>query len=258
MTTARSEVASDSGHYYYPDGSPAYTVIGKNGRERNTTIADCRRLGLVPSVTEVLKMLPKPGLIQWQKKNVLMSALTLTRLPDEPDDAYIARIMADADEQARVAREKGTSIHGAIERFIQGEHIETEYAVHVRPAMSALTEHLGLEHILDKCEVEKSYADTDLGYGGKVDLHSKELNLVLDFKTKEFDEDTKQLAWDDQKIQLHAYAKGLGMPSARLINVYISTSVPGLVRVVEHVWDDRYWDMFAMCLKLWRLVKNYI
>src|SRR3990167_10315863 len=127
---ARSkDIASDAGHWYTQSGEPMYTIIGKNGNERATTLRDARAFNLLPSVTSILSMLPKPALINWKMKNVLMSALTLPRLPDEADDAYIARIMADADEQARIARGKGTAIHGAIERFICGQSIEAEYTV---------------------------------------------------------------------------------------------------------------------------------
>lgn len=250
-------VPSEGGHFYAKTGEPCYEIMGKNGKLRPTTVRDMRKLDLLPSVSSALSMLPKPGLIIWQKKNVLMSALTLTRLPDEADDAYIARILADADEQSRKAREKGTAIHGAIERFVQGQTIETEYAVYVRPAINALSEHIGVVPMLDKCEAEKSFADIDSLYGGKVDLFSRPLNFIVDFKTKEFTEDTDKLAWDEHIIQLTAYKMGLGMPDARLINVFVSTSVPGLVRIVEHEdGDPRYWQIFQACLKLWRLVKK--
>lgn len=260
ITTMVNILPTEQGHYYYKNGHPAYTVIGKNGKERNTTLADCKKLGLLPSVTEILKLYPRPYLGVWQKKQVLMSALTLTRLPEESDEALIARIMADADEQARIAREKGTDIHGAIERFICRQEISVDDAVnYVRPTITALEAHLGIENILPKCETEKSFAHW-IGYGGKIDLHSRELNFVCDFKTKEFSaDDDKQLAWDEQIIQLEAYRRGLDMPTARMINVYVSTSVLGLVRVIEHKDDEneRYWKMFLTCMKLWMLTKQY-
>lgn len=259
MTTPSlsKDIESDSGHWYTQSGEPYYTLIGNNGKERPVTLRDARKLGLLPSVTSTMSMLPKPGLIVWQKRQVLMSALTLTRLPEESDDAYIARIMADANEQAMRARARGTAIHGAIERFICGQSIEDEYKVYVRSALVALTEHLQIDTILDKCEAEKSFACPDLMYGGKVDLHSRDLNIVADFKTKEFTEETERLAWDEQAIQLEAYRQGLGMPDARMINVFISTSVPGLVRVVEHEGDPKYWKIFLSCLNLWKAVKSY-
>jgi len=252
------DYASDAGHWYTQSGEPMYTIIGKNGNARATTLRDARTLKLLPSVTSMLAILPKPALINWKMKNVLMSALTLTRLPDEPDEAYIARILADADEQARMAREKGTAIHGAIERFICGQSIEKEYTIYVRAAITALTEYLDVIPLLDQCEAEKSFANTELLYGGKVDLHSRSLGLIVDFKTKEFTEDTEKLAWDEQKIQLEAYRHGLGMPDdTRMLNVFISTSSPGLARVVEHLPEAKHWETFQACLKLWQVLKGY-
>src|SRR3972149_401347 len=256
---ARSkDIASDAGHWYTQSGEPMYTIIGKNGNERPTTLRDARILNLLPSVTSILAMLPKPALITWMKKQVLMAALTLTRLPNEADEAYIARIMADADEQSRMAREKGTAIHGAIERFICGQSIGAEYTIYVRGAITALAEYLDVIPFLDRCEAEKSFANTELFYGGKVDLHSRSLGLVIDFKTKEFTEDTEKLAWDEQKIQLEAYRHGLGMPDdTRMLNVFISTSSPGLARVVEHLPESKHWETFQVLIMLYQILKRY-
>lgn len=257
MEQVPSKIASEGGHFYTKSGEPCYEIMGKNGKLRPTTVRDMRALDLLPSVSSALSMLPRPYLQIWKQKQVLMSALTLTRLPDEADSSYIARIMADADEQSRLAREKGTAIHGAIERFVQGQTIEPEYAVYVRPAINALSEHIGVVPMLDKCEAEKSFACVEWGFGGKIDLFSRELNLIVDYKTKEFTEDTDTLAYDETIIQLEAYRQGLGMPDARMINVFVSTSVPGLVRIVEHEdGDPRYWQIFMTCLQLWRLVKK--
>lgn len=249
------EIATESGHYYATDGSPAYTVIGKNGKERNTTIKDARQLGLLPSVTEIMKVLPKPALIRWMNKQVLMAALTLTRNEGESDEAYIDRIMYDAEEHSRKAREKGTAIHGQIERWLQGEPFDMEIYPYLDNLRGVLSQK-GIVDIFD-CAVEKSFA-SPLGYGGKVDLHSRDLNFVCDFKTKEFTEETDKLAWDEHIIQLEAYRHGLGMPTARMINVFISTSIPGLVRVVEHEdKDGKYMDVFKACLAFWQVLKGY-
>ena len=34
--------ATSAGHWYRLDGTPCYTVVGKNGKERNATLADAR------------------------------------------------------------------------------------------------------------------------------------------------------------------------------------------------------------------------
>lgn len=248
-------VATESGHYYYPDGRPAYTIIGKNGVERPTTIRDVRKFKLVPSVTEVIKILPKPTLNIWEKKQVLMSALTLPRLPDEADEAYMARIMLDSNEQVKRARENGTAIHGAIERCLLGKPIEADYDPYVFAVMDVLKYRFG-EDFAWHCEPEKSFA-SPLGFGGKVDLYSQKLGFICDFKTKQFAADTTKLAWDEHAIQLNAYKYGLGMPKATMLNCFISTSVPGLARIVDVDGDDGYyWQVFLKALELWQTLKR--
>jgi hypothetical protein len=260
MPTESKTIAAESGHWYDREGNPRYTIIGKNGAERATTVRDAKKLDLVPSVTTVMSVYPRWGLIQWQKRQVLLSALTLPVQHDsETHDEYIDRIMKDADEQALKAREKGTGIHGGIERYLTGEVVEEELMVYVSSALDALRTYLGLsesEPIELLSEAEKSFA-SDWGYGGKVDLHSRSLNFVCDFKTKEFDQKTNKLAWDEHRIQLEAYRQGLGMPDARMLNVFVSTSVPGLATVVEHEDGDTWaWDVFQDCLKLFKTIKR--
>ena len=54
--------ASESSHWYTREGAPKYTVEAKNGNLRNTTLADARKMNLVPSVTTIIGCAAKPGL----------------------------------------------------------------------------------------------------------------------------------------------------------------------------------------------------
>ena len=56
------ERQAESGHWYDREGNPAYTVIGKNGKPRGTTLRDARTLNLCPSVTTILGVAARPGL----------------------------------------------------------------------------------------------------------------------------------------------------------------------------------------------------
>jgi hypothetical protein len=245
--------ASDAGHYYHKDGRPAYTIIGRNGKERNTTAPDARKLGLVPSVTEVSKIISKPGLETWKLRQVAYSALTLPKKEGITDDEQINLILADAKEQAKKAAKWGTTVHGAIERFLRSEYVEPEVMVYVDAALKGLEFYLGVPDFLEDCETEKTFA-TDL-YGGKVDLFSRKLNFVADFKGKDFKDRSKKLAFDENKEQLAAYAYGLDMPRARLINVFLSRLVPGLIQIEEHN-NNSYWlSVFSATLDLWYLLK---
>ena len=57
-----SQHLSESGHWYTKTGEPMYTIVGANGKERNTTLADAKKLDLVPSVTTILGIVAKPAL----------------------------------------------------------------------------------------------------------------------------------------------------------------------------------------------------
>jgi len=245
------DFASESGHWYRKDGTPAYTIVGKNGKERNTTLRDARTIDLVPSVTTILSVMAKPGLENWKQNQILMAALTMPRVEGESEQEYIARIIRDAKEQGMKAAEEGTRIHGAIEQhYLNGTH-PVEYGAYVVGAVTAVEERFGKQEWI----AEKSFATNF--YGGKVDLHSPE--LVIDFKTKEFTEDKLPEAYDENVIQLSAYRWGLGYPFARCANVFVSRNVPGLVHIVEHDEEEinRGAAMFDSLLSLWMNLKRF-
>jgi hypothetical protein len=240
------EYAAESGHWYTRDGVPRYTIIGANGRERNTTLRDARKENLVPSVTTILNVAAKPALTQWLQKQVLMAALTLPRREDEPEADYLDRIIHDSKQQGKDAADAGTDIHASIEAFYGGHGIKG-HDQHVRAVENALTAQFGTQEWVS----ERSFAH-DLGFGGKVDLFTD--NIVVDVKTKEFTDPEKVPAYDEHLMQLAAYRVGLGMTLARCANVFVSRSVPGLVAVKEWSADDliRGWNMFQHLLGFWQ------
>ena len=246
---------SESGHWYAADGSPAYRVIGKNGKERNTTLRDARKESLVPSVTTVLNVAAKPALNQWLQRQVLLAALTLPRRPDEPEDEWIARIMDDSKEQGRAAADAGTEIHAAIQSFYDG----TVYKGHeefVGGCVDAIRSYFN-----DWAWISERAFAHESGFGGKCDLHVPASEhckgMVIDIKTKEFTNPDKVEGYDEHLMQLAAYRVGLGVPEARCANVFVSRNVPGLVKIIEWSEDDlkRGWEMFYALLTYWQ-IKN--
>jgi hypothetical protein len=241
--------ASESGHWYTQTGEPAYTIVGKNGNERNTTLADARKMALVPSVTTILSVAAKPALVNWQIDQALMAALTLPRIEGESLDDFKKRAAMDAKQQSIDAADEGTRIHGAIEAHYSGEKFHWDYRHHVFAAQDAIGTVFGNQ----VWRPEKSFC-SPMGYGGKVDLHSDQ--VVIDFKTKDFGPGDKVVAYDEQIMQLDAYRHGLGIPSATMANVYISRSLPGEVRVIVHEEGDHY-QRFCLLLEYWKLSKGY-
>lgn len=220
-----------------------YTIVGANGKERPTTLRDARKYGLVPSVTTILGLLDKPALTAWKVDQALLAALTLPRIEGESLDDFKKRAALDAKQQAIDAADEGTKIHGAIERFYATGDVDPEYVLVVGEVEKALLAHCGSQEWLP----EKSFA-CDMGYGGKIDLHSEE--YIVDFKSKEFGPDDKMAVYPDQGMQLAAYRYGTGHYNARLLTVYVSRSHPGEVRVIEHIEEGEKDTLFMRFIYL--------
>ena len=237
----------ESSHWYAQDGSPAYRIKGKNGVERNTTLRDAREHNLAPSVTTILGIIAKPGLNNWLQQQVLLAALTLPRVDGESEENWLQRVMSDARSTGREAADRGTRMHGELEKYFDHGSHDAPYYCHT--VEKALDSHFG-EHVL--WESERSFAWG--GFGGKVDLSAP--NIVVDFKSKEGDL-SKVTAYHEQILQLAAYREGLGMPAARCANVYFNEQ--GDVKLIEHSENDlaEAYECFQYLLSYYRC-KNKI
>jgi len=238
-----AERPQESTHWYAKDGSPAYTVMAKNGEQRSTTLRDAKKMGLLPSVTTIMKAAASPGLEAWKINQMMLAALTLPRGEGEGEESFIKRIQADSKEHARKAAERGTQVHTAIEQFFDG-HINADDLPYLEPVYKAVNDTFG--NLV--WAVEKSFA-TESGFAGKVDIHSRDgEGVVADFKTKEFTKDTleKVAGFDENVMQLAAYRYGLNLPKARCANIFVSVTEPGLVVVKEWTQEElaRGWAMF--------------
>jgi len=247
-------IASESFHWYKRTGEPCYEVENKSkpGEMRPVTLKDAKKLDLVPSVTSVLQLISKPGLNVWKMKNVLMSALTLARSEKELDEAFVNRILVDADEQAVKARQKGTDIHGAIEKYLSGQTIDNQFVPFVIPVIQEMEK----RGMLENRKIEHSFCHP-IGYGGKIDYHND--TVIIDYKSKEFTSNTVQkLAWPEHAYQLGGYRFGILMPYLKCFNVFISTTEPGLYHFYE--WEEKEiihgTSVFLATLELWKKIKK--
>jgi hypothetical protein len=243
-------------HYYDQTGKPCYTVIGKNGRERNTTLTDAKRLRLVPSVTTILEIVHKQALGDWRVKRGIMSALSLTINDGEGVDEFIERIVNDSRKSSILASEEGSRIHDAIEMSFKGKLYPNEYSPHVSVVYDLLNE--TFPDIGDWI-AEASFA-CDLGYGGKVDLYSPSTGIVVDFKSKDLAPGEKKKLAYDQNYQLAAYSRGLGLRPNVCANIFVSRTHPGHAEM--HVWNKDEvlagWRVFSSALACWQAIKGYV
>jgi len=245
------ENTSESGHFYLPNGDTAYRIVGKNGKERNTTVKDARERGLLPSVTTIIGCAAKPALDVWKQQQAILAALTLPRLDGESEEDWLSRVVSDSKETAKQAAERGTQIHGIIEAFYEGVYIP-ELPTYVRVVEKAINEHFGQQLWV----AEKSFANG--GYGGKCDLisrphyHPKTDGFVIDFKTTEKDVD-KLDTYFDHHMQLAAYRQGFEMPKARCAIVYVNAN-ENKAKLLEIPEDDLRigWECFSHLLAFYR------
>lgn len=246
-----SDFATESGHWYDKTGAPQYTCIGKNGAVRNTTLRDARQLGYYPSVTQILKCEAAPALERWKIQQACMACLTLPRLPGEDDDQFMSRALQDSQEQARKASDRGSYLHGLLENTVKGRQPETDQDI-IAPVMVWL----GVNFPGYEWFAERSFAN-DLGYGGKIDLMGARHGevVVIDYKFKADIIPGKKLGYDNHCTQLAAYAHGIQWADGRALNLFISSTVPGLIVPIEWKSEELAagWEAFQCLLRLWKI-----
>ena len=207
--------AKENGHWYKADGTPAYTYLNKKGEEKPTTLREARKLNLVPSVTTIISCASAPQLVNWKIDQAILSSLTLSRNDDETEQEYLARIKADAQEQAKKAAERGTYIHALVQSGFEGmvftNDDEYEFYRSAKDTLIIATDN-------EQWVCEKSFATER--YGGKADLHTSK--FLVDIKTHDKPDDKLKL-WDEHYMQLAAYREGLGIVKAKCGILYINS-----------------------------------
>jgi len=226
-----------SEHWYCATtGAPRYTTIGKNGKERSTTLRDAKSAPgtLVPSVSTINSQLSKSGLDTWKQTQAVLAAAENPRGLQETEKEYVDRILYLAKAKSREAADRGTLIHDWIESFYNQEFVP-EMPAYVRAVDEAVTAHFGTQLWIP----EQSLVNAQEGYGGKCDLYCKPRHdfsgVVIDFKTTE-KAPGEQTPWLEYTLQLAAYREVLA-PSARCANVYINGTT-GEVAIYEHSEQD--------------------
>jgi hypothetical protein len=245
--TAKNNYKSEAGHWYDHDGKPMYTIIGANGKERNTTLRDAKKEGFVPSVTTIIGIAAKPSLENWKITQALEASLTI----DQDDPNYINKCKNAGREVGMKAAKQGTKIHAMIEQGFLGEGTSEPYEV----ILDWLEENFPKEDWI----AEDSFCATE-GYGGKIDLYSKS-GIFIDFKTKDNLEgkDPAKLVYDEHGMQLSAYAQGCNIEEPERISIFVDREDTSIV--LPFIWDkeshSKHKEMFNSLLNYWKLVKNY-
>jgi hypothetical protein len=245
-------LASEGSHWYDRSGNPVYEVPkAKGDGMRPATLADARKLNLVPGYTTIENVAAKPGLQAWKLTQLLEAALTLPRLDGETLDEYAERIVEDSKAQSKEAADQGTQLHAAIEQAIRGEDYDDLFIPHVRNVTAVLKTLYGLDLI--PAEAEKTFCSS-YGFGGKIDW--RQGNIIADFKSKQTIDDKKPLSFDNHGRQLAAYAVGAfgKYDGVRALNIFVGVD-DEKVRIVEWTGEglEKGWRQFLCLLDFWYL-----
>ena len=254
-------------HWYTNEGKPMHWIEGANGKQRDTTLRDARKLNLFPSVTTILGTIDKPALTGWKLKQVTEACFNDEAAWDMASyNDYHKSMMNDAFQDSTDARDRGSEIHDAIEDLVLDESpmCAPDIEMIARHAWLAICEDTGagLHDFIPEATVCGD------GYAGMIDLHNDE--FLIDWKTKDIDDIKKKMAYPEQAMQLAAYDRALfkstpigSRPPSyrprRCINVFIDRQEPG--KLVIHEWKPEdislAWQKFQLLVKYWQLDKGY-
>jgi hypothetical protein len=262
------------------DGKAAHTQATKTkGAKptRPTTIADAKRMGLLPSVSAYTRMLAAPYLERYKMLEVAKACYYCPATGDESYDDYARHILEKSGKDGSGAAEVGTQVHAALDLFFTDREAWLAHPdiqcqdgnivpadSFVLPAIAKI-DGLGLE----VKSTESILVNAAYGYAGTTDMVFTHKNLcgILDFKTKRTHEGEPVISGDTHCMQIAAYHAAYwgaddGEPigvNAVGYNVYISTTEIGRVEVVEYSRDElvEAWQAFKSCLTLYRYIKKF-
>lgn len=262
MTTNARVHTEESSHWYTPDGRPFFEIAKKDGSGmRAPTIADARKLGLLPSVTSILKVIDKPNLNEWKTEQAVLAVLTTPRKKGEELGDFVHRVFHVEhiqDEEARRAREVGVQIHDALEAAASGREWDKSLQAFVNPVMDWINA-TGKVVWTEKVLVSRDYA-------GRGDMllsnETMGMNLLTDFKT--CSKLPERDSYVEHRLQTSAYTAALakegntGDLRYNTCNVYISTKKPGDIAVfTQDNWAETFTEGFLPLLWYWQWLNHY-
>jgi hypothetical protein len=253
----------DSTHWYQRDGAPLHTVLSLKGEPRPTTLRDARKLGLLPSVTNILGVIAKPGLISWLQEQAVLAALTLPRIAGESEDTFAKRVVEDSLSPRDGAADFGTAFHHGAEQIAQSLEVDRADPL---SAWLNLYRDWYQANCVRLLWTEQRAVSQLLGYAGTADLlieHKVHGLCLVDLKTMKClrtatGKTAKPKPYSTWCYQLAAYRAALGV-RATCINVVVNSVTPE--SPVEHVWTEAEMESglraFMAARELWMVENGY-
>lgn len=252
----RLVTTDQAGHWYTEEGESAHVIIGKNGNQRNTTITDARKLGLLPSVTSVIGIKSKPELETWKAEQIIRACIKFPIKEGQEEGEYAKEIMQEARKVTTEAAAHGTLMHEQMEHILLGrEHSKDEK---LQPYIKTFKEWA-------EDNVEKVYwcekALVGAGYAGRCDAYlrlSGTGDCIIDLKNRKVNPKYDPF-YDTDCAQLWAYRMASENPQCACVSVVLAANDPETI--VIHKWDeDELYQAgiaFQAMLKVWAWSKRY-
>lgn len=252
----RLVTTDQAGHWYTEEGESAHVIIGKNGNERNTTITDARKLGLLPSVTSVIGIKSKPELETWKAEQIIRACIKFPIKEGQEEGEYAKEIMQEAKKVTTEAAAHGTLMHEQMEHILLGrEHSKDDK---LQPYIKTFKEWA-------EDNVEKVYwcekALVGAGYAGRCDAYlrlSGAGDCIIDLKNRKVNPKYDPF-YDTDCAQLWAYRMASENPQCACVSVVLAANDPETI--VIHKWDEEELYQagiaFQAMLKVWAWSKRY-
>ena len=256
--SSRLVTVESSGHWYDAEGRSAHVILGKNGKERNTTVADARKMGLLPSVTSIQGILHKEQLVSWRIEQAIMSALTLPKEENETLEDYARRVVKDSKEATTKAANHGTRMHEQAENILMGRAVckDEDLQPYIETFRKWSEENVEKTHWCERSLV-------GAGYAGRCDAYVKLKGIgdaIIDLKNRKVNKkyNTPPFYPHDGQ-QLWAYRNASENPKCACVSVVLASNDPEYIE--HHQWDEDelYQAGIAFCAmqKVWAWVKGY-
>lgn len=226
--------------FYWPDGRVCYEVPSADGKKQvSPDIRHAKKFGLLFGVTSIIKVRANYTLQNWKRGQDILSALTITRRPEEDDDSFIARVVEDAESHAKEAADRGKAIHAQVEHAFTSGVTPTDEAA--KRVLASIEGYLDAITPGWKVTCEASFARPDLGYAGTPDIVAvfpDGKKVIFDLKTTDIAKFQKPYeAW---RMQLAAYRQALDLPEAQLVQV-VADRTTGECKFIPHE-DTQRWE----------------
>ncbi len=249
------------------DNAHWYSSLGE--AKHDADLRQARKDLLLPSVTSVLSVWPNFMLDNYKIEQAILAAVTLPRIPNEPEDAFVSRVVVDSNTHRKEAAAFGRAIHSCCETINTTGEMPAQCAPEILGQVTAYFQWYK-DNVQQVLSAETIAVNHRLGFAGQYDLAATMKCFsgaaIVDLKTQDFKDRGKATFYETWDMQLAAYAT--------TINEYIPGMIQHRVSVVlnsnrdakgdflrfKH-WKDEDHDesfrKFMACLNLWRESRNY-